>query len=345
MSSLGPKGAGKTAVFIHLLSKPSKIFAHDDMVVGMSLQNYKWQAHYLLGDYQKMGGFQHKDSWRFALYVEAVRAAYKKLTEDNEVVPKELLAAAKTLEKLFDHPVPNWAEVLGEKLFGLSSFKLPALEVGEELSVCGGEVSFDELRASSSLKARLNQNIMNLTDWLENSLKTLPESTKIFLVFYRLDEAWVDGFISESKSIVTGLLHAAEHVLHAFGGRIRPLIFLREDIFSTLDINDRNKLRLDCSESLRWTQDEIERLVLERINFYARKAGASQVNSLQDVFQEKDMRSRTTPVKHIFNRTMCRPRDMVAFLGLTFKVARDEGFHGAGGDKISTKAIYGAASL
>jgi hypothetical protein len=65
---------------------------------------------------------------------------------------------------------------------------------------------------------------------------------------------------------------------------------------------------------------------------------------LQEIFIEKEMRSRATPVKHIFNRTMCRPRDMVAFLDKTFKIAKADELHSEDGAQISTQAIYDAES-
>ncbi|MGF6481995.1 hypothetical protein [Paraburkholderia sp. JPY419] len=57
---LGRKGAGKTAVFSHLASSPATIFASTDVIVPLSLQSYNWQAHNLLSDNQKAGGFQRK---------------------------------------------------------------------------------------------------------------------------------------------------------------------------------------------------------------------------------------------------------------------------------------------
>jgi hypothetical protein len=233
--------------------------------------------------------------------------------------------------------------MLGSKLFGLATVKLPEFGIGEEgVAVGGGELSFDEVKNNNGLKEQLNRNLETLTNWLETCIESCPERLRVFLVFDRLDEAWVANFIAESKSIISGLLHASEHSLQRFGGRLRPLVFLREDIFSTFDINDRNKLREDCSESLRWSQDAIERLALERINYYAERAGRVRIGSLQDIFLEGQMRSRTSPVKHIYNRTMGRPRDMVAFLGRTFKTARDEALRSPDGDRIITRAVYNA---
>jgi hypothetical protein len=340
---LGRKGAGKTAVYLNMLRKSSDVFRADDLIVGMSLQSYNWQAHDLLINGLKAGGFQHRDSWRFVLCVESVRALSDFYAKEGLVLPNPLKRAKVVLEKLFDGPIPTWTQMLGSKLFGLANAKLPEFGVGDDgLTASGGEISFQEMKADESLKAKLNRNIENLTAWLERTLESCPENRRVFLIFDRLDEAWTANFVEQSKSIISGLLHASEHILEKFDGKIRPIVFLREDIFSTFDINDRNKLKEDCSESLRWTYAEIEKLVLKRINYYAGLAGYAQMSALQDIFADKEMRSRMSPPKHIFNRTMGRPRDMVAFLGRTFKAAKEEDFFNVDTGGVLSKAIYAA---
>ncbi|HEX3913617.1 MAG TPA: hypothetical protein VHW71_08920 [Steroidobacteraceae bacterium] len=282
---LGRKGAGKTAVYLHLISRPSAVFKKADRIVGLSLQSYNWRAHHLLSNEQRSGGFQHRDSWRFVLCVEALRASIKYFDEEGTDAPAAIRKASRVLEQLFSKPLPSWLDLLGTKLFSLATAKLPNLSAGEDgISVGAGEISFEQVKQSSALQAQLNSNLEALTSYLETCLESLPNGLRLFLVFDRLDEAWVEDFLSQSKAIISGLLHASEYVLHRYSGRIRPLVFLREDIFSTLDINDRNKLREDCSESLRWSQDAIDRLVLERINFYAKRAGKLSLVNLQEIF-------------------------------------------------------------
>lgn len=340
---LGRKGAGKTAVYLNMLGRPADLFESNDLVIGMSLQSYSWQAHNILINDLKSGGFQHRDSWRFVLCVESIRALAKKHDDEHKTLPKPLQKSKEVLERIFAGPIPSWFEMLGSKLFGLANAKAPGIDLDDEgLSVSGGEISFEEIKADNSLRAKLNKNIENLTNWLEASLQSCPIDHRVFLVFDRLDEAWIPDFINESKSIIAGLLHASEHLLDKLAGRIRPIVFLREDIFTTLDINDRNKLRQDCSTSLRWTFSDIEKLIIQRINFYSLSAKADPIKSLHELFHETNMRSRTPPPRHIYNRTMGRPRDMVAFLEKTFQIAKDERLFNPETGKILVEAIYSA---
>lgn len=338
---LGRKGAGKTAVFLHLTGKPPTIFSASDLVVPLSLQSYNWQAHQLLVDAQKEGGFQHRDSWRFVLCIESIKAIIEHLEKQKSPIPKKIKQASKVLEKLFSKPVPSWTDLLGEKLYTLAGLELPNLDLSEDgVSAAAGSISFEQIRDRADLISLMNKNINTLTAWLEGCLTETPIGIRVFLIFDRLDEAWVSSFYEQSKSIISGLLHAAEFCIEKFKGIIRPVIFLREDIFWTFDINDRNKLREDCSDSLKWNPDSIEKLILKRVNYYAKINNRPDINSLQDLFHEKEMRSRTTPVKHLFNRTMCRPRDMVAFLKRTIQAAKDDSLANEDKSRILTKAIY-----
>lgn len=340
---LGRKGAGKTAVFLHLQSKPGSLFKHNDLVIPLSLQSYNWQAHQLLIDAQKEGGFQHRDSWRFVFCIESIKAIVEHLKSQAKPIPKSITTASKVLEKLFNSPIPSWTDLLGEKLFSLGGLELPNFGLSDEgIKAATGSISFEQMQEKKDLRSLMNRNISTLTNWFEKCLEDTPEEIRIFLIFDRLDEAWVSSFFEQSKTIISGLLHAAEHCLGKFSGKIRPIIFLREDIFWTFDINDRNKLREDCSDSLRWNTESIEKLVLERINYHAKLESRPPVQLLQDLFHEKEMRSRTPPVKHLFNRTMCRPRDMVAFLKRTIEAARDESLVNDEKSKLLTRAIYNA---
>ncbi len=59
---LGRKGAGKTAVFLHLVSN-KQLFKATDIVFSLSLNNYSWNAHALLKRDEKAETFSFRDSW------------------------------------------------------------------------------------------------------------------------------------------------------------------------------------------------------------------------------------------------------------------------------------------
>jgi hypothetical protein len=347
---LGRKGAGKTAVFLHIKQRPPGLFRNKDVVVPLSTTEYNWRAHAALADVNKTGGSQYRDSWRFVICVEAIRYFTQFVETNRYDVPKALARAHKLLDKLFGSPVPEWSELLRSKVFSLSNLKLPSAGIGpdiEGISVTAGEIAFSTVEKDDSLRSTLAFNIEHLTDYLEQSLNESLDEYRVFVIFDRVDENWLSGSLDSCKQMIGGLIQASEYFTQKFIGRLRPIVFLREDIFQSIDtINDKNKLKMDCSRTLMWDEETLEKLVLERINHFAKVAGQTPIQRLDDLFDKSTVRSRSTPSKYIFQRTFCRPRDIVAYLTKIIDVGKEyvrdgdsiEDQHG----KLSTRLIYDA---
>lgn len=323
---LGRKGAGKTAVFQYLQTKPENVFKETDLLIPMSLVDYSWNAHALLARPEKVGSMAQRDSWRLVIAVESIRAIVSFCEKRSVALSKEIAAASSVLEKIFSKPIPTWTDLISGKLFRLSKLKLPSGGLGEtgDFKIDGGEVSFETLKADGTLREQLSQNTDHLTAFLEAALKADDSRARVFLIFDRLDEAWTPGSIQTCKEIVAGLLQAAEHVLDKFGGRIRPLVFLREDIFPMLELNDKSKLRQDCSATLMWNSEGLEQMLLRRLNFYGEVAKRGPIASSDALYDRKEMRNRTTPSRYILSRTMMRPRDLVTYYRAIIASMKDQ---------------------
>lgn len=343
---LGRKGAGKTALFRHIERRPDDLFGPTDLLVPLSLVNYNWKAHELLANPMKAPTLSQRDSWRFVICVEAYRALAIDAEAKKEELPSELAARVKVLERLFATPVPSWTRLLGEKLFGLSKFKLPNASL-DEFEGSLGEASFEELQGSAKLRAELSRNIDAITNYLEQGLRDLS-SKRVFLVFDRLDEAWDPSSYEICKQIIVGLVHASSHVTTSFAGAVRPIVFLREDVFSVLDLNDKNKLREDSGAILKWDNDALEKMALVRISYYARTCGAEPPKTLDSLFDREKMRQGTKPSRYILKRTLSRPRDVIAYLKKVIEAAKEARSEGTDQredlSKLSSDSIYFAES-
>jgi hypothetical protein len=198
------------------------------------------------------------------------------------VQTKKLNKARKVIEKIYTSPTPTLAQVVGQKLLQLSKLKLPGgnldLESGDvDISADGGEITFSEVQRDDSLQSALNRSLERLSEIFEESLVEALADHRIFVAFDRIDEAWDSASFESSQRIIAGLIGAAEAINSKFKGLLRPVIFLREDIFETLDLNDKNKLRSDCGQLLSWSKDSLSRMILERVNFYARKTDHPEI--------------------------------------------------------------------
>ena len=321
---LGRKGAGKTAVFLHLSRKPPEIFLSDDIVLSLSLNNYSWNAHALLRNGEKADSISYFQSWRFVMLLEATKAVT--LHFEGKEIPAGLRQAKKVLERLFKSPIPSWTDLLGSKLFGLSSLKLPSmgLDSSSEISADFGEVSFEQIKEDNSLKAQLTNNIQYLTEYLEKCLLDVTEEYRVFILFDRLDEAWDSSSVDICKNIISGLIHASDYFVQKLKGKLRPVVFLREDIYETLNLNDKNKLKEDNGKLLKWDKESLLRMLMYRINFYARQSNIAEIGSIDELFDRKEMRQRATPFTYILRSTFMRPRDLICYFKKIIESMNDE---------------------
>jgi hypothetical protein len=100
-------------------------------------------------------------------------------------------------------------------------------------------------------------------------------------------------------------------------------VFLREDIFEVLPINDMNKLREDCGSLLKWDKDSLFRLLLMRINYFAKLKDIPEYTDIDTLFEKTEMRQRTKPSSYLLKRSMMRPRDLICLFDRIINITRD----------------------
>lgn len=203
---LGRKGAGKTAVFKYLSDNKVKFIKGDDVLIPLSFEDYNWNIHALLIDDNKAQSLAYKQSWRFVILIECVKAFREWYSAKGYKVPKKLQKANKLLEKLFESPVPSISQLVGRKLLSLSRISLPKggldLEDGDidSINVSGGNISFDDVQKDRTLQQHLSENIENLIRYLDDVLEDIiNECPNIYICFDRVDEAWDDVSYESSK--------------------------------------------------------------------------------------------------------------------------------------------------
>lgn len=327
---LGRKGAGKTAVFRYLQENPKQYLSDNDVLVSLSFEDYNWKVHSLLANAETAESLAYKQSWRFVILVEVIKAYSSRCVENGLTIPKPIAKSQQLLERIFEHPLPTIYQLIGRKLLGLSKVKLPKagldLEEGDldSVEVSGGEVSFDEVAADNDIRTALAQNIANIISCLDAALvQCKPLHFRTVVCFDRVDEAWDDVSLDVSRKVLAGLVSASDSLTAKYDGMVRPIVFLREDIFSVLPVNDSNKLREDCGALLKWDRDDLFKLLLRRLTFFAQQKGADTVDDFEALFDKKEMRQRSKPPNYLLKRTMMRPRDMICFLSRTIAAMQD----------------------
>ncbi len=193
-----------------------------------------------------------------------------------------------------------------------------------EFSINAGEVTFDDISKNESLRSKLSHNIEYLSNWLEKKVDESLKDNRIFLLFDKLDEAWDTNSIEVCKNINTGLIIASDYITQKYKGQLRPILFLREDIFETLSLNDKTKLREDCGALLKWDKDLLHKMILSRINHHASTHGIQTIHDLNEIFDRKELRSRATPLNYIIRSSFMRPRDIICFMKNIIDLMKEE---------------------
>lgn len=327
---LGRKGAGKTAIFRYLTKNFKEFLVDNEILVSLSFEDYNWSIHSLLKNDHTAESLSYKQSWRFVILVEVIKAYHSFLVKSGIAIPKELKKANLIIEKTFDNPLPSISEVIGKKLLSLGKITLPKGGVGfdddniDSLELDGGEVSFETVKNDSSIRDKLRGNLDYYISYFESVIQAIsPMKTKVFICFDRIDEAWDEISVEVSRKVIAGLVTAADSMTPKYDGFIRPIIFLREDIFEVLSLNDANKLREDCGALLHWDRDSLIKLLLKRINFFANQAGEMSINDINAIFDKEEMRQRLKPINYIIKRSMMRPRDLISLMDKTIGSMRD----------------------
>lgn len=322
---LGRKGSGKTALFNYFTENPNEFVTDQDIVVSISLDDYSWSVHALLTQNQAADSLSYRQSWRFVLMLEVLKQLSR-----LEGVGKQVKTAQSTMEKILGSPIPSLFDLVKSKILRLSKLKLPKGGFDLEnmnldtLEIDGGEVAFEDVSDNPDLRTSLSSNIEGLTKFLETAVNSeLPLKQRVFICFDRIDEAWDSTSQEVSIKVITGLIAAADSITQRFSGNIRPIVFIREDIFETLPLNDKNKLREDCGSLLKWDKDGLQNLLLQRINFYGKNFGVS-ISDIDELFDRVEMRQRMKPSNYILKRTMFRPRDIICFFSKIIAVLKDQ---------------------
>ncbi|MET8786180.1 helix-turn-helix domain-containing protein [Streptomyces sp. NPDC004589] len=135
----------------------------------------------------------------------------------------------------------------------------------------------------------------------------------------QLEQVWtVDA---DSHALVTGLLLAAKHITGRYGRAVRTALFIRADIYDTLNFSDVDKFHSD-EIRITWSHDGLRDVALAR----ARASLGAELTAEQlwgRVFPPS-VRGEPT-AEYLFGRALPRPRDAIQFLNACRSVADERG--------------------
>ncbi|MBS4706992.1 hypothetical protein J4G57_03660 [Aeromonas caviae] len=298
---IGRKGVGKTAISQSISERKS----HNTFSEKLTFKNFPFNSLYELSDSNYTQPNQYITLWKYLIYSSICRMFVR-----NEAISPEIRIE---LEKVYggNEPISNLRKMI--RNWVTSEWRVNIFGVG------GGAKSKGECG---------KKNWIEKVDLLEDVILKYIDESNYYIVFDELDEDYSSvmqtGGQSNYLALLTGLFKAVQDVNAVFSqgnARVKPIVFLRDDIYELLTDSDKTKWD-DFKLDLDWDLDGIKRLLAFRIsrahNQQSSPLSFNEAWSLAFSSQNIDYGNRQQKYTDIFSyivkSTHLRPRDFVRYL-------------------------------
>jgi hypothetical protein len=294
---VGRKGTGKSAIYRFLSTLVDQHFS----TAALTFDSYPWNVHRLVKDQTQSADSAYVNTWKYICLLELAKLVIAESgTEHQAVKPiREFIA------RNYGSLQPSFKELLVDKALRIRKLALPSL-TNEGFNA--GAIELDP-KAPPEVDLMSNINILNQI-MQDKLLEQLNDRRFYSVLLDKLDDGW-DGS-AESKSSMCGLLRASRELhLRARdkGKRLNVVVFLRSDIYDSLEYNDKNKAYPDI-EFLKWETGNLRAVVEKRIAY---STGIDERTAWTSIFEDKPMARRSNAFNYLVRRTLLRPRDIIQF--------------------------------
>lgn len=307
---IGRKGSGKTAICQHVLRQN----AYNIFTDCLSFKNFPFNELYSHEDANYKRPNQYITLWKYLIYIYIC-----KLMSDNASVDYSFRNAIKEILPKTD------ASHLSRDIRKWTGF-----EFGAQLSE---KIGFLNIKIDTSI-------YKNTTSWvdrvniLEDLIVKYCDKSNYYLVFDELDEDYsAFNSIKDHESyieLLKGLFKAVQSVkaiFREYNLNIRPIIFLRDDIYAQIKDSDKNKWS-DFKLELTWNAAKLKDLLAFRISRENNSIGDSFETAWNSIFVKGltihcgGRKRKQIPVfDFILQHTHLRPRDIIAYIKYCCSVA------------------------
>lgn len=302
---IGRKGTGKTAIAEYLHHDKS----YNQFSRMLSFKNFPFGSLYSHADTDYNRPNQYITIWTYVIYHYLCS-----MLAENEAVCRR---TSFDLKKAFDFEL--------EGALARSVSKITSKGYNLQIAGFGGGVSensengeFDFIKATEAMRKFV--------------LEVIDES-EYYIIFDELDEDYRDVLDPDRKDgyfeLLISLFKAVQNIRSDFArtsANVRPIIFLRDDIFDLCRDVDKNKW-LDRAVTLNWDVNQLRQLALFRLSKALEICCETQVGegAWMEVFATNKTRLAngrlTDTFKYLTSRTFLRPRDIISFVRECAKVA------------------------
>lgn len=278
--------------------------------------------------------------WKHVLLVEIIRHRY---TVDSQDAKQRFLqnlrqkisrdsAKKAALDYLDEFEGKFWCET-DERVREITDKFTERIDTGGEvggsaLGLKAGAKATSSVEDSSETKtqqAERYQRIVNETQLskINKMIAVLDEDILdpqhfTYILMDDLDRDWIDERLA--NDLIRCLFRTVLDLKRV--KNLKVLVALRTNIFQELDFGRRSGGQEEKFRSLvlqvQWTRHDLQHLLDERVRLAAPKIGL-EATSMQELLPHSN-RTRGNPIEYLFDRTLLRPRDAIAFANECLRV-------------------------
>ncbi len=185
-------------------------------------------------------------------------------------------------------------------------------------TILGSGVTFGLKKKSEDKKVSWIQRVNDLEDIINNYC----DDSTYYIIFDELDEDYRNMNnieIEQYKNLLTSLFKAVQNVIVSINKniKIKPIIFLREDIYNLINDSDKTKWQ-DFLVQIEWDKEKLKKLIAHRVSVDANlefDLSFDEVWSL--LFKDDSVQTTNRHVdtfEYITKSTQLRPRDYIKYL-------------------------------
>lgn len=306
---LGRKGAGKTALVRHFAEGRGKGLSR-----SLNLGGYPWAVHAQRVDRGSSEVEAYVSSWRYLIAVQLAALALSRVEDETDA---DARAIRHFLRENYGSDGLQLDEVLKPSKLQLSSLSFEPTILGCKLITVALDRHKGDKKLGSELDA-LSDQILAATVKLAKKIN----APSLMLHFDELDQG-ISTLTEERARMLAGLVLAVRSVRQKYreGIPVKPVIYLRSDLWDKLAFSDKNKISERLALRLEWDSDSLLELVTTRL--VARMGSDAQWDSVTVAEHARTVNSKWS---FVLSRTFLRPRDVIKFLNSALAQAkrRDE---------------------
>ncbi|QWB05251.1 P-loop ATPase, Sll1717 family [Pseudomonas syringae] len=351
---LGRTGSGKSALLYKIQSTAQKVVKLDPNDISVRFLEHSDIIQFFCALNINLDLF-YKLLWRHVLTVEFLKLRYDIKNEfesrsfidglvnkfSRDVTRKKALEYFSEWGDRFWLDTDEQLRIITNKLESDTKSSIGAKYSDVALSLDGAKKLSDEERVEIKQRASLVVNGLQIRK-LNEVLDLLAEHSfddpqkKFYILIDQLDEEWAG---TETR---VRFIRALIEEIKTFR-RIRQtkiIAALRKDLLVLVfDITRDSGFQEEKYESylleLRWSPEELARLIELRINEVFKSQYTRQLVHFDDVFPKARKGGGQTAMEFIIERTLRRPRDILQFVNESFIIAADR-------ERISWRSLFAA---